>query len=1481
MPDIDSLSIQITSSTQGATQSINALIRNLGNLNAALNNYTADSQYIKGFNSLIAGLNGISSAVKSIDVEKIKDLSRVLGSLGTSGEKISKLNFVKSFSNMGAELAKFSTEARTMAKDFAKNFDIPEKEMVNLTRSIQKMHEATSESSFTQAQKEVEELALKYKKLDGFAKDVANSEKELRAELSKTKIYLSSDVMSNMGDNAKSVRGKIGIQNTTSNINNGSDIVTAAREMGVYVDTSYEAVDALKELATSEADAIHNAETIYNVSGYFEDLKNKVLDTASAAKSLDDEFMAVPDFDPFGDDIPVEANTALNAIQNVSQSMENLHSEMTAEIGNPFEGLVNGLESLKGIEIPAEKFAGVATLASSLGKFGGKNAQTAITTIPAVGKAFAQMASELSKAPTISDNLVKMAEALSKYSKSAKTATTSTNNFSNSTNVLKTALTHMQVPTLKAHKGFTSLASIFGRLYANFFLLIRAARMLGNAMDYSSSMTEAQNVVSVVFGKQSDVMDKFAQTAIKDFGLARLSAVQFASRFQAMGSTMGITAEQVVKENDYIAGKITGNARAYQDLGNSVADMSINLTKLTADIASLYNQDYDEVAQDMQAVYTGMTRPLRKYGLDLTQATLKEWAMANGLDANIEKMTQAEKTMLRYQYVMSRAAGAMGDFQKTQDTWANSLRTVKQLLQEVARTIGEALINALRPALLAFKNFLFNFLQLTESALNALGKLLGWKQINFGGASLVEDTEDYADALDDAAGAAKKLKGQLRGIDELNNLTTNKGSGGGAGGTSGLGADIESIWDMIQDTEDDYISSVKDWYDFGRKISNAFKEGLESINWQDVFEKATGFGKHLAEFLNGLIDPETWRLFGSTIGNGIMTAFKFAFAFGDEFDWENLGTAISEAINGFFEAIDGGEMADTIDVFVQGLSTTLKTALKKIKWDEIFKDLLDFLSHIDIETLDITIKAIGTITGLGLLGAGIVSLLKINPIALPLTVFTISAGLGAGAWISSQFEKALGVDEASGEANWTLAWEGVFDSISTTYGEVLGEQEKIDPVGDLLGAKDGGLGRNVNKKGIHLFWENLFGGYDKANFAFNFGKWNLDNIFKPFQIGRLDESPIASLDKMLQNMWNDVSPSLEKFRENWQEFWFTVFDFYNMENGGPLEALGVFDWLDEKSENFLGWITTLAAKFGSFIGDADIENITAKIGSLVSNITLFGDGANVSGIDNVASAFGLLSDKEGEADGALSTLMTKFDEFKTNTAELMQKWWDEDIAPKFDLPTWEEMVSSIKTSIETVWNDTVSFWSEAVPQWWNENVAPWFTKEKWVETLTGIKDAFQQIWGDAKELAKGFFNSMADFVENFINGAIDGFAALANAKSLLSEVKIDFNIPHINIPRFASGGYPDTGSLFWAGEAGAEMVGSINGKTAVASNGEITGIISAIQQTSGEEIGLLRQQNTLLQGILDKEFGISNDDLFRSVRNSARNFTNRTGNPAF
>lgn len=100
---------------------------------------------------------------------------------------------------------------------------------------------------------------------------------------------------------------------------------------------------------------------------------------------------------------------------------------------------------------------------------------------------------------------------------------------------------------------------------------------------------------------------------------------------------------------------------------DSMADMSLNLTRLAGDMASFYDVDQADVAKSLQSIFSGTIAPLRRYGLDLTQATLSEWAMKNGLDANIKSMTQAEKVLLRYNYVIANSKAAMGDFAKTSD----------------------------------------------------------------------------------------------------------------------------------------------------------------------------------------------------------------------------------------------------------------------------------------------------------------------------------------------------------------------------------------------------------------------------------------------------------------------------------------------------------------------------------------------------------------------------------------------------------------------------------------------------------------------------------------------------------------------------------------------------------------------------------------------------------------------------------------------
>lgn len=205
------------------------------------------------------------------------------------------------------------------------------------------------------------------------------------------------------------------------------------------------------------------------------------------------------------------------------------------------------------------------------------------------------------------------------------------------------SILNMANSSTKAISPLNNLGNSFKSLIRT-ILPILGIRQLFNwgkqAVEISSDLTEVQNVVDVTFGNMSAKVEEFTKDSIRQFGLSELYAKQFSSRFQAMGTAMG-----------FPIGKMS--------------DMSIELTKLTADMASFYNVEQAAVAEDLESIFTGQTRPLRQYGLDLTQATLQEWALKQGLDADIQSMSQAEKTMLRYQYVLSQSAAAQGDFART------------------------------------------------------------------------------------------------------------------------------------------------------------------------------------------------------------------------------------------------------------------------------------------------------------------------------------------------------------------------------------------------------------------------------------------------------------------------------------------------------------------------------------------------------------------------------------------------------------------------------------------------------------------------------------------------------------------------------------------------------------------------------------------------------------------------------------------------
>ena len=323
------------------------------------------------------------------------------------------------------------------------------------------------------------------------------------------------------------------------------------------------------------------------------------------------------------------------SFSTLARNIKTLSSIDTGKINAAAGAMRQISKSVSSFSGMSKSVQGLAELAGGIKQLGYTSSTKAIENIPKLAVAMRQLMAELSKAPMVSQNLINMTNALAKLARTggaagtaARSITSSFSGFSSNASVV-------------TKKSF-SLASAIGKLYASYFLLFRGFGKIKDAIDIASSLTEVENVVRQTFGQYESLINNFAKTSIEKFGMSELSVKQFASRFQAMGVAMGFS-----------QGKMT--------------DMSINLTKLTADMASFYDVAQSDVAEDLQSIFTGQTRPLRAYGLDLTQATLKEWALTQGIEANFKTMTQAEKAMLRYQYVMANTAAAQGDFARTAD----------------------------------------------------------------------------------------------------------------------------------------------------------------------------------------------------------------------------------------------------------------------------------------------------------------------------------------------------------------------------------------------------------------------------------------------------------------------------------------------------------------------------------------------------------------------------------------------------------------------------------------------------------------------------------------------------------------------------------------------------------------------------------------------------------------------------------------------
>ena len=1137
-------------------------------------------------------------------------------------------------------------------------------------------------------------------------------------------------------------------------------------------------------------------------------------------------------------------------LANSTQATANL-PQISAQLQN-FVRQMNKIGELK------FDMTNMSSLVTSISRLGSVASGRAVNNIPLLADNLKYLFETLSKAPNVSANIIRMTEALANLAKTGASSGRAATSLGKSLNIFSGSAT-------KAKSSSFSLAAAFGKLYASYWLLFRAFSKIKDAIDISSSLTEVENVVRTTFGNYEKLIQDFSKTSIQDFGMSELTAKQVASRFQAMGTAMGFS-----------QGKM--------------ADMSLQLTKLTADMASFYDMEQSDVARNLQAVFTGETEPLRKYGLDLTQATLKEWAMKQGLDADISSMTQAEKTMLRYQYVMANTAAAQGDFARTSDTWANQVRILKQSFEQLAAIIGGALINAFKPFVRTLNAVMQKVIAFATTVTNALGSIFGWKfEISAGG--LADDwsdaagsAADIADSTGQAAKNVEKMNKGLRAFDELNLITTpdnssgSGSSGSGGGGASGGGASGGLV--QVDTIFKDYESQIRSLRELGAYISDALSDAMESIDWDRIYSKARNFGKGLADFLNGLITPRLFGDVGMTIASALNTAIYAALSFGEEFDWTNLGDSIAAGVNRFFETFDFSALGRTINTWVHGIYDTITTAIGNIKWSEVWDGVTDFLSEIDLETISLIIGAFA------LKYAGKFLTSKI----LKETI---------GKLISEKFVAAFGSESVKSILSYIvpISLSVAVGALTFTIGK---DSIKKDAENLVKAYKDGGFLQYLQeslKQLINPFeWINAYGG----------GILSQKGILESYSDGvdlnikmpkKEDYASLDEYQKALNDFNNNVPDSLKVPSSFDLKAWIDEWKQMNGLDNVDLRAEVVLPNLREKISGFKEKIK----EWWGLNVELPVHN---KLTTTQNDISLWWENVKeywgekkLSIQTEIGEIKGKIEEKWNEAseyiqenilpwftkdhwleigNGIKEGLSTKWEEFSTWWSDTgIAVWWNEKVSPWFTVNTWKNLGESIRKGLSKKWEEFTGWWENTgFYKWWNQDVAPKFTTDKW--TFSGISDGLKNAWNNAIAAVKHIWNGFANWMNSKLSFSWD--AVNIAGKQIVGAGSINLG----KIPTFAAGGFPSQYSMFMAGENGrAEILGTVGGKTAVAGGQEITGIRDAVYSTAQQEMELLRQQNQLLQGILEKEFGITSEQIGKSARNYAKDYFNRTGREAY
>lgn len=956
----------------------------------------------------------------------------------------------------------------------------------------------------------------------------------------------------------------------------------------------------------------------------------------------------------------------------------------------------------------------------------------------------------------------------------------------------------------------SSLKGIIGTLGLVFSL--KALINFGQqAVNVASDLTEVDNVVQKAFGNMRGEMDALADSSIKNLGISRLEAYQTGSTFMAMGKSM-LTSSQDAK------------------------DMALNLTKLSANMASFFNTSNKYAAIALKSIYTGETETLKQYGVVMTEVNLKQFALAQGITKSYNEMSQSERVMLRYQYVMQQLGYIGDDFIDTQDSWANQTRVLKEQWKEFLGILGTGIITVLTPLVKALNMIMGRMIAIAKSIGSVLSNVFG---IQVQSANQVSGAiSDTAGAFDDATTAvgdydkatkkaSKTASKSLASFDKLNNtMTSQSDSGTGAGGAGGGGGlttpDISSGTDSAIDQANSKINTILD---------SVKKRLLELV---DLVKK--GFKNGLGTDFDASIKRTQKHL--ASIGKQLQDIFTNPNVINAANNWaNNVAYALGQL---------AGSMVSIGQTIVENLVGGVDSFLSKDS---------GYITDRIVGLFDISSK-VAQITGN-----------LSTAIAEIFTVFRSDTAKNiTGDFIGINADLALGFMELTGRLSsdlYNLIAQPIIDNKDKIQQAVMGLLEPISIAMDTIHGA------------IKNTFEQIFNVYDEY----------LAPAFQNITDG------FSSLVSSLLDVWNSqVAPFLTTVATAIQTLWETHLQPFvnNLITLVGKIVLAISELWKNVLEPLIAWIVANVVPVITPILESMVKTVSSVIGTIADILsgimeTLGGIIDFITGIftgdwslawQGVQEIFtGIWNALTGFISGVWSTIKSIFTGAISIIVQFIKTGFN---AAKTAITT---IFGGIRSFISNTWNGIKSVVLGIVNALKNGITAA-FNGIKSVITsvMNTISSVISRVWNAIWGTIKRVINGILSGIQSMVNGIIGGFNSMIRALNHLhfsipdwvpglGGKSLGFNlstISRVSLPRLA------TGAVLPANQPFLSVVGDQKHGT------NIEAPLDTIKQALKETLqGMNMSDNSPIVIEIDGK------EVFRAIRNQDRQFIKQTGKSAF